>query len=169
VAVWLLGALLAGTITAPATASVQQVEWHRYNPYDPSHERLRCVTDGEWRCMHDSPPEPNLGFIDPEAKATFVGTDVTATWKCPTWRRFPREICASAVRVISGEETFVFTGGDDPFPTFTVEVELIVLADGTMWNYWVRPFGTFVCPWYPTFEQALASPAECVFAAKPIQ
>jgi hypothetical protein len=163
----LSGALLVAMAT-PAAATAEPTQWHRLTPAEPLHERLRCVAhDGEWRCKYDSQPEPTLGMANGEVKATFTGTDVTATWQCPAWSGFPTQLCDSALRVVSGSETFVFTGGDDPFPAFTVEVDLIFEADGTLWVHWARPivwigdFVPFVCPWYPTFEQSLASSADC--------
>jgi hypothetical protein len=43
---------------------------------------------------------------------------------------------------------------------FRVDAVFIVTDDGTLWYYWVD---AFVCPWYPTFEQSLTSPADCIF------
>jgi hypothetical protein len=43
---------------------------------------------------------------------------------------------------------------------FSVDVVFIVTDDGALWNYWVDQF---VCPCYPTFKQALNSPAGCFF------
>jgi hypothetical protein len=157
------GALLLLLATAvPAGAGpVTPVQWHRYNVYEPdapSHERLRCLTDGEWRCLYDTVPEPVMGFSNPSVKARFVGTDITTDWACPDW--FTSEICGSVVRAIAGTQTFIEPGAG---VIFEVDVVLLLTDDGALWDYWV---GQFVCPWYPTLEEAIASfPAEdCIFA-----
>jgi hypothetical protein len=142
---------------APASASTTPLEWHRVNIYDdpPNHERWMCLTDGEWRCRYDQVPEPTLGFSFNQFRAVFTGTDVTGTWECPDW--FPDAICGAATRVVSGTSTAIFPrhGG-----TLSGEAVFIVTGEGTLWFYWVDQF---VCPWYPTFGEALTSPAECVF------
>lgn len=158
----LTGALLliAPATPAGAASSATPLMWHRYNIYEPispSHERLRCLTDGQWRCQYDTVPEPTLGFTNPSVKGTFVGTDVTDSWECPKAHWFPNDICDSAARVISGTQSFVLPGSGE---LFTVDVVYIVTDDGTLWNYWVDQF---VCPWYPTFEQALTESAGCTF------
>lgn len=156
----LAGAMLLITAAMPAAASVRPLEWHRYNIYEPlapSHERLRCLTNDQWRCKYDTVPEPQLGFSNPKEKATFIGTDVTGTWECPEADWFPSDICDSATRVISGVQTFTLPGEGE---LFSVDAVYIVTDDGTLWNYWVDQF---VCPWYPTFEQALTSPPDCTF------
>jgi hypothetical protein len=70
-------------------------------------------------------------------------------WPCPTW--FPSKICANVDRVAQGIASF------GPASTFSIREELIVTKTGNheqMWNYWV---GQFVCPWYQTFDEALAA------------
>jgi hypothetical protein len=166
---WLI-AILTGALLliAPATpvaaaSSTTPLTWHRYNIYEPispSHERLRCLTDGQWQCQYDTVPEPTLGFTNPSVKGEFFGTDVTDSWKCPKAHWFPNDICDSAAQVISGTQSFVLPGQGE---LFTVDVVYIVTDDGTLWNYWVDQF---VCPWYPTFEQALTAPAECIYNPK---
>jgi hypothetical protein len=140
-------------------ASGSPQEWHRYNIYEPlgpSHERLQCLTDTQWRCKYDTVPEPDLGFSNPNVIGTFVGTDVTGTWECPKGHGFPADICDSATSVISGVQTFIQPGGERD----SLDAVFIVTDDGALWDYFV---GFAVCPWYPTFEQALTSPAECKF------
>jgi hypothetical protein len=80
---------------------------------------------------------------------------VTGAWECPDW--FPGDICASAARVVSGTSTVIIPrhGG-----TFTGDAEFIITDEGLLWVYWVDQF---VCPWYPTFNEALTSPAECAW------
>ena len=150
--------ILALVAAMPAAAAVRPQQWHRYNIYETpsaSHERLMCLTDGQWRCKYDTVPEPKLGFSNPNVIGTFVGTDVTGTWECPDW--FPADICESATHVISGVQTFIEPGPGEPD---SLDAVFIVTDDGALWDYFVD---FAVCPWYPTFEQALTSPAECIF------
>ena len=136
------------------------MRWHRYNIYEPlgpSHERLRCHTDDRRLvCKYDTVPEPKLGLSNPDVKGTFKGRDVTGTWECPDW--FPRDICESATRVFSGVQRFTEPGQGE---VFRVDAVFIVTDDGMLWDYFVD---FAVCPWYPTFKQALTSPADCVFS-----
>ena len=145
----------------PAAATVRPLQWHRHNIYEPlapSHERLRCLTGDQWLiCKYDTVPEPKLGFSDPDVRGTFVGRDVTRTWECPEADWFPSDICEFATRAFSGVQTFYDPGSGE---VFSVDVVFIVTDDGALWNYWVDQF---VCPWYPTFKQALSSPADCFF------
>jgi hypothetical protein len=79
--------ILALVAAMPAAAAVRPQEWHRYNIYEPlgpSHERLRCLTNDQWRCRYDTVPEPKLGFSNPNVIGTFIGTDVTARGSAPT-------------------------------------------------------------------------------------
>jgi hypothetical protein len=158
----LLAALLGGTLLllgapAPAAASTTPLQWHRVNIYDdpPNHERWSCLIDGDWRCRYDQIPEPTLGFSFNQFRAVFTGSDVTGAWECPGW--FPGDICTSAATIVSGTSTVIFPrhGG-----TFTGDAEFILTDEGRLWFYWVDQF---VCPWYPTFDEALTLPAECVF------
>ena len=131
-AVLALLAPLLGAVAPPAQARVEPRTWHRHNVYEPgspSHERLRCLTDGVWRCKYDTVPEPTLGFSDPAVKATFVGTEVTGA-ECPDW--FTTELCTSVVRVVVGTQTFVLPGEGE---LFTVDVALLVTEDGDLWSY----------------------------------
>lgn len=156
----LLATLCAGVLltmaASPAASDTTPLRWHRYNIADdpPSHERLSCVTDGQWRCLYDKLPERTLGFSWDQTKGFFVGTDVTSTWECPDW--YPTDLCDSVTRVISGTITYTGPRGG----RFPVDAELILTSDGTLWLSWV---GLFACPWYPTFAEALTSPADCVF------
>jgi len=114
----------------PAAASVRPLEWHRYSIYEPlgpSHERLRCLTDAQWRCSYDTVPEPELGFSNPKVIGSFIGTDVTSTWKCPKGHWFPADICDSAARVISGVQTFIQPGQGELFSLDAVLASLVVM------------------------------------------
>lgn len=162
----LLAALCAGVLltvvgASPAGADTTPLRWHRYNIADdpPNHERLSCLTDGEWRCLYDKVPEPTLGLSWDRAKGVFTGTDVTSTWECPDW--YPTDLCDSVSRVISGTISYGPPGNPGFGP---VDAEIVLTSDGTMWFSWI---GVFACPWYPTFAQALTSPADCVFNPSP--
>jgi hypothetical protein len=55
-------------------------------------------------------------------------------------------------------QTFIEPGQGE---LFSLDAVFIVTDDGALFDYFVD---FAVCPWYPTFEQALTSPAECIFA-----
>ena len=161
----LLAALCAGVLltvvsASPVGADTTPLRWHRYNIADdpPSHERLSCLTNDEWRCLYDKLPERRLGFSWDPTKGFFTGTDVTSTWECPDW--YPTDLCDSVTRVIAG--TITYTGPQGG--RFPVDAEIILTSDGTLWFSWI---GLFTCPWYPTFAEALTSPADCVFNPSP--
>ncbi len=173
------GALLA-LIPAPAAADddggddhdEQTMVWHRLDigSDPPAHERLHCVetesaddehADGgedAWRCSYETVPGP--GLSDPPFEGTFVGAEVEDDhWPCPTWLG---DVCGSVDDVVAGTETF-FDPGDPTGEEFPVQVELLVLENGDLWVTWIESdFGTFSCPWYETFEEALESPADCL-------
>ena len=155
----MVGALCAAAalVLVGAATSTTSLQWHRVNIYDdpPNHERWRCLTDGEWRCLFDNLPEPTLGFFVSGVRAVFTGTDVTGRWQCPSW--FPGAVCGSAVRVVAGTAAVVLPRHSG---TFTGEAVFLVTASGDLWFYFVDDF---VCPWYSTFDEALTSPAECTF------
>jgi hypothetical protein len=164
-----LFAVLAGVVLAlvpaPAGARVVPMEWHRLDIGNepPSHERLKCLTDGEWRCMYTSLPGP--GLTNGPFRGIFTGTDVTGTQECADWLG---DLCDEVVRIIDGQEQF-FEPGTQRDPEFPpVHVQLLVLEDGTMWVTWIDSlFGTFSCPWYPTWAEAQTLPAECIALPEP--
>ena len=129
-------------------------EWHRLSAdrsqTAPEHERLECAEGSTWTCQYSKVPEPALNFQWNGQRGTFTGSPIPpAQWPCPTW--FPSKICTNLNRVAQGIASF------GPTSTFSVREELIVTKAGDqeqMWNYWV---GQFVCPWYGTFEEALAA------------
>ena len=173
------GALLA-LVPTPAAAGggpedTDEIEvWHRLDTSNdpPSHERLRCVEteaeddehgqEGEigdsWLCRYDS--VPGEGLSDPPFEGTFEGTELDDDdWLCPAWLG---DVCESVDDVVAGTETF-FDPGDPTGEEFPVHVELVILENGDLWVTWIESFfGTFSCPWYETFDEALASPSDCL-------
>jgi hypothetical protein len=156
----LVGSLANSTAAAGSASSSGRpglnTEWHRLNPDQsnpaPEHERLTCLQGRGWSCHYDKVPEPGVNFHWDTTVGDFNGGDVTKSWTCPDW--FPADICQSVTQVARG--TTVFRQADGS--TFAALQELIVTSGGgtqVLWVRWVR-FG-FACPWFPTFDQALAA------------
>jgi hypothetical protein len=160
-----LTALLLTVTSTPASASAPGALagiWHRLNPQQsqanpaPEHELLQCeqrssVAGPGWGCRYFKLPEPDLNFAWNTTKGRFVGTDVTATWTCPYW--FPFRFCTDVVQVVDGAFTFdLATGGQISIPQ-----DLIVMQSGgeqRLSVYWIN---RFVCPWFRSFDEALAA------------
>ena len=138
--------------------------WHRLNPQQsqsnpaPEHERLTCHrSDGlpfealPWACRYDKLPEPALNLAWNTTRGRFRGADVTTSWICPSW--FPANVCQNVAQVVEGDFVFTPAGGGQ----FTVLQDLVVTqagADQRLYDYWVN---LFVCPWFRTFDEALAA------------
>lgn len=147
-------ALLALAISAPTMAAVpgaQDAEWHRNN-YNAGEERLVCQEGtGFWTC----------DYLVPDGTGSFIGQLATESWTCPEW--FPRTICDNVTAVYRGY--FAIDEPPDGRPSETPEIVpqeyVITKVDGqqVLQLYWID---RFVCPWYRTFEAALASDYECV-------
>jgi hypothetical protein len=153
-------AILAISAVAGPAAATTPTTWHRLNvaANPPEHERFGCLASATWWCKYDKVPDPVLGLSWDQTRGTFSGSDTTSDWVCPDW--FPGDACDAADTVISGVGTFFFpraSGG------FSVDQRLLVADDGRLWIYWGDGF-QFVCPWYPTFADALTNDASCVFA-----
>jgi hypothetical protein len=161
----LLGILV---LVAPASAAPPHREtWHRLNPATeesaPEHERLQCLPGVQWVCRYDKLPDPGLHWD--RTIGIFHGRDFAFTQDdCPDW--FPTEICEAAEQVIVGRITYVLAGGG----TFRTGHALI-FTDGLdvapLYVYWFD--AGFVCPWYESFEDALAAnptgtETDCIFA-----
>jgi hypothetical protein len=147
-------ALLAG-MAGPALA-VTPTTWHRLNPYAPSglseHERLLCRSNGVTiSCRYDKLPERTLGFGWDSTKGTFSGV-VVSDWVAPDW--FPSDAKTADV-VYQGGAVYYPAGG----APFGVTEQLIFANDGALFVYWVD--NGFVCPWYPSFRQALDEDPLC--------
>lgn len=159
-----VGALFSAVAAAgsnAASASEPQVTgfqiWHRLNPQEsstnptPEHQRYLCLEGVSWRCRYDKLPEPELNFFWDRDRGTFVGEDVTANWTCPLW--FPAEACQNVTTVVRGPAVYENQDGS----SLTVDQELIITgsgADARLSMYWVDQF---VCPWFRTFDEALAA------------
>ena len=155
-AVIVLAALAMLFMGAPVSAQPQVMTWHRLNPgadtnaATSEHERFECRTGVQWVCRYDKVADE--GFSWNPTIGTFHGRDITDSWECPEW--FAAELCSGTEQVIGGQIVFVRGG-----PALRTTNELI-LTDGSgdlapLYIYW--PDGGFVCPWYGTFEEALAA------------
>ena len=152
----LSGAANATIADSSATGTIKNddQQWHRLSADKsqtaPEHERLECVESSTWTCLYSKVPEPALNFQWNGQRGTFTGLPIApGGWPCPTW--FPSNICANVNRVAQGIASF------GPASTFSVREELIVTKTGNheqLYVYWV---GQFVCPWYRTFDEALAA------------
>jgi hypothetical protein len=160
-----LAAFLLIVVASLPAAAADQSEWHRLNPGSSletsEHERLICVeTATTIACHYDKVQEPGLSWN--RTTGRFSGRDITASWECPDW--FPSEICDNVVSVHRG--LAVYTPHDGP--AILALQDYVVVDTGGMlvlWQYWVDQF---VCPWYGTFEEALAANPtaefDCTFA-----
>jgi Calx-beta domain/RTX calcium-binding nonapeptide repeat (4 copies) len=139
--------------SAMGTITNDDHEWHRLNSdhsHPPEHELFQCVEGSTWTCRYTKVPEPTLNFQWTNQQGTFIGSPTQAgQWTCPSW--FPSTICANASRVAQGIRSF------EPVSTAIIRDDLIVTKTGNheqMYEYWV---GQHVCPWYQTFDEALAA------------
>jgi hypothetical protein len=157
----------AGYAAAPAFASDSTGAlagmWDRLNPQQsqlnpvPEHEHLACerradVDSGAWMCRYFKIPTPQLNFGWNNTTGRFIGSDVTATWTCPSW--FPATICDNVVQVVEG--TFVFDLFSDGQSTSFQDL-VVTQAGGEqrLYDYWVT--NRFACPWFRSFAEALAA------------
>ena len=152
------GLALALMMSGSVLAGAEPMRWHRLNVHgDPAeHERFGCIAGEVWRCRYDKLPEPTMGLAWDQTHGTFSGTDTTSEWTCPWW--FPADACADADTVVSGVGVFFPPRHGDPD---AFDQQLLVADDGDLWIYWTD---LFVCPWYPTFDEALVSESSCSFA-----
>ena len=132
--------------------------WHRLNPYQggptPEHEILLCRGNFRQYCIYDKVPEPRLGFEFPpdSTYGRYLGMEITNNWECPSW--FPNNICDNTVFVSGGEMNFVLP---DSSPLIVNEELIVTEINGgkMLFVYWVDQ--GFVCPWFTSFEEALAA------------
>jgi hypothetical protein len=163
-----LACLLALAVTLPGGAGVSAPlsgQWNRLSVDRshpaPEHELLSCMENNgaqagtssdRWFCRYSKRPEPTLNFFWNNNQGFFSGQDVTATWSCPAW--FPTGICPNVVQVVEGTMTFFQPSLHPPFPVLQ---DLVVTQNGTrqaLHVYWVN---LFVCPWFRTFDEAVAA------------
>lgn len=157
----LVFALLALQTGTPASAHGRPDlagKWDRLNPDQsnptPEHEVLRCGGNARPMCIYDKQPEPRLGFETPpdSTSGRFRGEDITEGWSCLEW--LPEDVCAHTTFVASGTMKFLQSDGSQ----LTVTQELIVSevdGDGVLYVHWVDQ--GFVCPWFRSFEEAIAA------------
>jgi hypothetical protein len=157
VAATVIGALmLLAAAIVPASAKASSGEWHRDN-YGTGHERLICrEATPSWSCVYDNVPEPGLPASD--SVGHFTGASVTDSWSCPEW--FDATVCDNVVAVYRGVASYT-SGGNHPG---TFREEYIVTNVGgqeILQQYFVD---LFYCPWFRTWEEALAADHNCTFA-----
>ena len=156
---------------APPVGQALFGEWSRLNtggnPSSSEHEVLRFWVEGNtWVGRYDKHPEPGLGFPNPPQGTfgVFTGAEATSFVCQPTFPFYP---CQNVVEVVEGTTQY----NPPNQPPFEVLQQHIVVRNENgqevMWQYWVSP-GNFACPWYRTFDEALAAnpfPAhgDCVF------
>jgi hypothetical protein len=145
-------AISAPTVAATRDAAPSSGEWHRNN-YNAGEEQLFCLeASPSWTCSYR---------VD-DGAGWFSGRNVTDSWTCPAW--FPSAICENVTAVYHGLAVYVPTGSELSGPSGRVSQDYVITdveGQAVLQLYWVD---RFVCPWYRTFEEALAADFECVFA-----
>jgi hypothetical protein len=158
-------ALLALTVVAGSASGAPQPDalegnWNRLSADRlhpaPEHELLRCVgryrnkviAPDRWFCRYSKDPERNLNFYWDDTRGTFIGKDVTDSFRCPSW--FSSSICANFVQVVEGRTRFTRSGAAP-----TVIREDYVVTPTAMYAYW--PDYGFYCAWFRTWDQAVAA------------
>jgi len=139
--------------TEAPTEAPSRGEWHRNNN-NAGEEQLVCREGTDfWTC----------DYRVPNGTGSFIGQLVTGSWTCPGW--FPRTICADVTAVYRGYFTVDEPPAGQPSekPEIVAQEYLITQVAGqpVLQLYWVD---RFVCPWYRTFEAAMAADYHCVVA-----
>jgi hypothetical protein len=155
-------ALPAGAdLSAPLAGQWNRLSADRSHPA-PEHELLSCVqnngaqagtSSNTWFCHYSKLPEPTLNFYWNNNQGFFSGIDITGSWTCPAW--FPTGTCPNVVQVVEGTMTFFQPSLHPPFPVLEDLVVTQAGAQQVLYVQWVN-FG-FACPWYRTFDEALAA------------
>lgn len=132
--------------------------WDRLNPDQgnpsPEHEVLRCGGNDFWHCIYDKHPEPRLGFQQPSDSTSglFLGKEITSQWNSPGW--FPNDITENYTFVVGGAMTYTYPDGS----IATINQDLIVTnMDGQAILYVFWSDMNFACPWFRSFDEALAA------------
>ncbi len=150
----LVAGLLVAAFAAPAGATTTST-WHRDN-YG-GHERLVCSATGAvWQCRYDSLPiaQNDQGYGDGQFRGTVA--EAADAW-CPNdWAAL---VCQHATQYVVGATIY----GQS-----ITEWEELIFTDSSeglapMYMYLIGPKLEGVCPWYPTWTQALAHNYECFF------
>jgi hypothetical protein len=160
------------SFSTPAGATGQTTlagRWDRFNSSTPpiaipEHETLSCGGHQTWHCRYDKQPEPKLGYVQPPdaAYGLFTGQDVTSTWICPEWS--PSKICDNVTYAVEGSIDY-YRFDDLVLSTDGALVVTEINGEQVLYFYWINSSrGTFACPWYRSFDAALAAPADCDYA-----
>jgi hypothetical protein len=163
-----LASLLALVVALPAGANTSAPlagQWNRLSNDmshpAPEHEVLYCTQSNgaqsgtsanTWFCHYNKRPEPTLNFYWNANQGFFSGQDITATWSCPAWS--PAGVCANVVQVVEGTMTFFQPSLHPPFPVLEDLAVTQTSSGQRLYVYWVNQF---VCPWFRTFDEALAA------------
>jgi len=168
----LLGSTAQAQAAAPPVGQPLFGEWDRLNsigspPAASEHEVMHFGVEGNtWAGRYDKHPEPALGFANPpEGRyGVFIGAEATSFVCQPAFPFYP---CQNVLEVVEGTTRYY----PPHQPPFDVRQQTIVVRDENgqevMWQYWISP-GNFACPWYRTFDEALAANpfpthGDCVF------
>jgi hypothetical protein len=133
------------------TTGAQAGEWHRNN-YNAGEEVLLC---------RESTPSWTCTYRVPDGTGWFSGQDITASWTCPEW--FPSTMCDNVTAVYHGRTVYLPVGGSSG-DSFIVKQDYVVTeveGQAVLQLYWID---RFVCPWYRTYDEALAADFNCTFA-----
>ena len=150
---------LTPTITPTPTPDLNTLFaglWHNlaYNSSTSmgSHQLIDCEEGEMWTCITSTRSEAELGFTAPGLFGVFEG-EFIPDWNCPNW--LPEAICRSAIVVIGGTTHFQSGGGEGP--GLRRDIEYIVVEIGGsqfLYEHWVN---LFACPWFRSFDEALAA------------
>jgi len=147
---------LTPTITPTPTLDLDTLYaglWHRLN-VDPAsstaqHQVYECEEGEGWTCVLSVQPEAELGFGASQDLGFFEGK-VIPEWNCTSW--LPEAICRSAIAVIGGASLF-----EGPGSSVRLDIEHIVVEiRGNQVLYEVLD-DRFACPWFRSFDEALAA------------
>lgn len=151
-----VAALMVLAVAVAPVFAASRGEWHRNN-YGSGHERLVCrEATPSWTCVYDNVPEPGLEWGD--TVGYFTGHNVTNSWSCPTW--FDPSVCDNVVAVYRGLATYT-ARGNQPVQFLQEYIVTTVGGQEILQQYFVD---RFYCPWFRTYEEALAADYNCTFA-----
>jgi hypothetical protein len=136
---------------APPVAASDEMVWHRLNPDGPEHERLVCgEAEGTVSCRSEKVEE--MDFAWDAGTGQFSGEDVTASWQCPAW--YPAPVCDGLVSAWTGTMRYQPVEGE----AADVPQEWVITDVDGQSQLWVQFVDwALACPWYGTFEEAMAA------------